>query len=234
MMEEEKMTKLTPSEIHQKAEVAREQDRHDDSLKLLEEAIAGYLDNKDYKGVAMALQSRVLTYKHLFLTSKDPKFATKAENDALASLNMAKEHELSEILGHCYFRVGEIAIILEDFEKACQNYQKALDNYQGSKSEKGDFRYHLGEALYRKGEKEEGKRLLTQGLAEIVANEGEVDPFLTHVWESGAHMRMADLFRDDFPQEAKEHLKTAQKIANADSKLVIRKRQIEDLAKTFF
>ena len=89
----------------------------------------------------------------------------------------------------------------------------------------------MGEAKYRKGDKKEGKGLILKGLEEIRKGAKELDPFLIHVWESGVHMRLAELLRKDEPKESKLHLQKAQEIANSDEKLVIRRRQIKELTK---
>jgi hypothetical protein len=46
-------------------------------------------------------------------------------------------------------------------------------------------------------------------------------------------MRLADLLKDDEQKEARKHLRLAQKIVNSDKRLVIRKRQIQELEKKF-
>lgn len=225
--------KLSAKEHHKQAEELRENDKHLEALKELDQAIVLYQEDKDYLGICEALQSRVLTFKHLYFLTKDTAFATIAQKEAEASLEVSQNNNVTEKLGSCYFRLGEIAMIFEDFPKAIDWYQKALENYQGSLSEKGDYRYHLGEAQYRSGQKEEGKQTILEGLGEIQNGASEVDPFLVHVWESGLHMKLADLLRVYEPEQAREHLDKARELANSDPKLIIRRRQIEELSKNF-
>jgi tetratricopeptide (TPR) repeat protein len=217
-------------QIHVKAEVARENDELVKALTLVEEALVAYQKEEDYEGFSQALQSRVLTCKHLFLLTKDNVFAILAKKDAEASLEITLEHKIVNRIGSCYFRLGEVAMLFKNYKLASDYYQKALDNYSGTKAEKGDYRYHLGEALYRKGQREEGKKVLLEGLREIKDNAGEVDPFLTHVWESGCLMRLAQFLKGS--DESKKYLGEAEKIINNDPKLVIRKRQLEELKKS--
>ncbi|HLD80091.1 MAG TPA: hypothetical protein VJA18_06040 [Candidatus Nanoarchaeia archaeon] len=223
--------KLSAKEHHRQAEELRESDRHLDALKELDQAIVLYQEGGDYQGICEALQSRVLTFKHLYFLTRDTAFATIAKKEAEASLELAQNNNVTEKLSSCYFRLGEIAMLFEDFPKAIDWYQKALENYQGSLSEKGDYRYHLGEAQYRSGQKEEGRKTILEGLGEIQNGASEVDPFLVHVWESGLHMKLADLLHEDNPEEAKKHLDEARVIAKSDPKLIIRRRQIEEVAK---
>lgn len=155
-----------------------------------------------------------------------------ARKDADTSLEIAQGHDISEKLGSCYFRIGEVNMLFGEFDKAVDNYQKAQENYQGTNAERGDYRYHLGEALYRSGNRQEGKEVLLQGLKEIEENEKEVDPFLFHVWQSGCYMRLAELLKDDEPEKAKEYISKAHQIAESDDKLIIRKRQIAEIVKS--
>lgn len=223
---------MKAEELHKKSEIAREQDKLLYALKLIEEALALYQEDKNYTGFTKALQSRVLIYKHLFLLSGDKKFVTLAQKDAEGSLEIALKNNLTNIICSCYFRIGEIATILENYSKAIYNYQKSLDLYEGTKTEKGDYRYHLGEVLYKNGQEEEGKEILLEGLNEIQENKSEVDSFLANVWESGCYMRLAEVLWNDEPQESKRYLKLAEKIIKDDKRLIIRKRQLNQLAKT--
>ena len=223
----------SPSELHRKAEQAREEDRHDDALELIEKAIENYKKEKNYEGLSKAIQSRMLIYKHLFLLSNNQKYVTLAMKDAELSLTIAKRHDLANVISSCYFRLGEVAMLTNDYKKAIENYQQALNFYNGTTAEKGDYRYHLGEAFYRSKEKEKGKEIILQGLREIRDNSPEIDPFLIHVWESGCYMRLADLLKDDEPEKAEEYLQRAQSIVELDKKLIIRRRQIRELANEF-
>lgn len=183
----------------------------------------------DYSGIVGALQNRVLTNKHLFWRTHDQIFAIQARADAQVSLEVAELHNLNERLGSCYFRLGEIAMLFEQYNQAVENYQQALNNFSGTNCERGDYRYHLGESLYRSGKKEEGKKTMMQGLKEIQDNAGEVDPFLVHVWESGCYLRLAELLKSDKLTEARDYLERARQIIENDHQLVIRKAQLEKL-----
>lgn len=223
---------MNAHQTHVEAEVARENDELVKALTLIEEALVAYQKEGDYEGFSQALQSRVLTYKHLFLLTKDNVFAILAKKDAEASLEITLEHKIENRIGSCYFRLGEVAMLFENYKSAVEDYQKALDTYTGSNSEKGDYRYHLGTALGKMGQLEEAKKIMLQGLSEIQENRGEVDPFLTHVWESGCYMRLAELLKNEDLDKAKEYLAKAQDIIDSDHKLVIRKRQLEEFKKT--
>lgn len=226
-------TYISLNRFHHQANVAREEDRHLEALKLIEEALIEYSRRNDSKGIAMAIADRVLIYKHLFLLSSQKAFVVLAKKDAEACLEIAQNFSLRKLYGVAYFRLGEAYMLFEDYEKAAENYRKSLENYIGTNTEKGDYKYHLGEAVYRAGKKEEGMRLLLEGLREIQENKDEVNDFVSHVWESGCYMRLAELLKEDNPTQAKMYLGKAQEIAKSDKKLIIRRRQISKLAEIF-
>lgn len=224
---------MKAEELHRQSEILREQDKHVEALEFIEQAIVAYQKEKDYKGLAKALQSRVLIYKHLFLLTNDDVFGLLAQKDAESSLEIAQKNILTNIIASCYFTLGVVAGNFGDNKRAIESYQKALDNYTGTKAELGDYRYHLGTVQYFDGIKEEGKKNMLKGLKEIQENRSEIDPFLANVWESGCYMRLAEVLKDDEPKKAKEYLIQAKKIIDSDEKLIIRKRQWEKLAKKF-
>ncbi|MEK7450887.1 MAG: hypothetical protein AAB662_03055 [Patescibacteria group bacterium] len=221
------------NEFHHRTNVAREEDKHLEALRLMEEALMEYASKSDNSGIAMAIVDRALIYKHLFLLSSQKAFAILMKKDAEACLEIAQNFSLRKLYGVAYFRLGETHMLFEDYEKAEENYRKSLDSYTGTNAEKGDYKYHLGEAVYKIGEKKEGLRLLLEGLRKIQENKNEVNDFVVHVWESGCYMRLAELLREDNPSQAKMYLKKAQEIAKSDKKLLIRRRQISKLTKTF-
>jgi len=221
---------MTRSEkLHVEAEELREQGRFAEALVKINDALAGYQAQHDQAKVSEVLQSRFLIYKHLFLWSGDIAYAFLARSDARSSFDIAQELALSEVLPSVYFRLGEAEMLLAHFKEAVANYQKAVESYPGESAEKGDWRYHWGEALYRSGYKAEGKKKILEGLAEIQKNADHREAFLIHVWESGAFLRLADLLREDDPDLAKDYFQKAKKIIDADDRLILRKKQLDQL-----
>ncbi len=222
-----------PKKLHGLGSDAREKDRHLEALQYLDHAIVGYQKERDYRGLIDALKDRTLTWKHYFLLTNDSVYATLARKDAESMLEVAKDKKLNDKLSTSFFRLGEVAMLFEEYPEAIKNYRQSLKYYVGPLAEKGDFRYHLGEAMYRNNQKEEGKKAMLDGLAELKKGASEVPGFLNHVWQSGVYMRLADLLRKDEPKEAKKYLKEAGKIIESDKRLVIRKRQLKDLERSF-
>ena len=124
-------------------------------------------------------------------------------------------------------------MLFKSYKEAIKQYELAIEKYHGTNTEKGDYYYHLGEAFFKDNQKEKGKETILKGLKQIEDYADEVDPFLVHVWSSGCHIYLAKLLKEDNPQEAKESFDKAKAIINSDEKLIIRKRQIKELAKDF-
>lgn len=222
--------RIKAHDLHIAAEEAREQDRLVDALPLLERAIVGYQQERNYAGIADALSSKVLVYKHLFYTTQDKVYVDLAQSAGELSLAIMQKHNLDNQIHVGYFRLGEIAMLVENYPQAIANYEQALTTYKGgTNAEHGDYQYHLGEAMYRSGDHEQGKALLLQGLQEITDHQGEVDPFLAHVWQSGCYLRLAELLAPVDHDSAVRYLGEAEKIIHDDPKLVIRKRQLAEL-----
>lgn len=225
------MTMSSVKEIHQEAEKEREKNNLSRALSLINKAIAQYEKEEDHQGLCEALHGRVLIYKHLFYQKKGQAFAAMAEKDATESLRIVKQHKLSAMLAFCYFHLGEVAMLFNNFREAIRNYKMAIEHCRKENTEKGRYRYHLGEALFRNGQKEKGKVNILAGLAEIRANVTESDSFLIHVWESGCLLRLAELLRIESPAEARTYLAQAKRIINSDKRLIIRRKQLEKLSK---
>jgi len=209
--------------LHQKAEKLRESDKLLEALKLYEEVIYKYQQEHNYFGLSESLGGRCLTYKHLFLLTDDFAFLTLAYHSAKSALEIAKHYKITAKIHRCYFRLGEVEMLKNDFLKAEKYYLKAFEKYPREEAEKGDFQYHLGEAQYRAGKKELGLKNLLSGLKLIEKYQSSTDSFVYHVWLSGCLMRLADLTKD------KKYLTKAQEIIDSDPRLIIRRRQITKL-----
>ncbi|HCM82038.1 MAG: hypothetical protein UW22_C0069G0005 [Candidatus Gottesmanbacteria bacterium GW2011_GWB1_44_11c] len=215
--------------LHQYAEQLREQNKPHEALRIYEDVILAYQEQGDYAGLVEALMGRGLTYKHLYGLTHDVSFATIARHTVLSSLEIAQTHNLKDKIYRCYFHLGEMEILFQNYARAIECYTTALSQYPNDAAEKGDFQYHLGSAQYRSGNREEGKRNLIEGMKKIEEHESSTDSFLFHVWQSGGYMTMAELLWHDVPIEAKKYLHRAEQIINADNRLIIRKRQLQQL-----
>jgi tetratricopeptide (TPR) repeat protein len=227
------IARVIPKKLHSMGSNAREKDDHLAALQYLDQAIVGYQIEGNYEGVVDALKDRMLTWKHYFLITKDNIYSILAQKDAEAMLAISKDKKLKHKLSTSYFRLGEASMLFGDNKKAIKNYKKSLEYYRGSLSEKGDYRYHLGEAMFRDGRRKTGKEVMLEGLSEIEKGASEVPEFVINVWRSGCYMRLAELLRKDSPDEAEKYLSLAKDIVKSDERLIIRKRQLQELSEKF-
>ncbi len=225
--------KESAKELQAKAEIQREEDRLVEALQTYDMAILACQTEGNYELLSETIQGKGLTWKHLFLLTGDKSYALIALKDTEAALEIIKNFHLDHKLSRVNFRLGDTYMLFENYTKAIEHYQQSMSLYTGSLSEKGDFRYHLGEAIAKNGDIDLGKKTMLEGLAEINSGAAELDPFLIHVWTSGCHMRLAEVLNKVSPEEARQHLQAAKEIIDSDPKLVIRKRQWEELSKNF-
>ena len=207
--------------LHHHAEELREQEKFDEALEIYAKVIKLYYADKNYSGVADALGGQMLTHKHLFLINKKQEYLDLALGSATASLNIAKKYKQNDILYRCYFRLGEVDMLSQEYKSAIKNYQKAINLYPNINSEKGDFQYHLGEAQYKSGDIKVGLSNLLTGLKTIQEYRDSTDSFLINVWESGCLIKLFTYTKD------KKYYNLAKKIIDNDDRLIIRKRQLK-------
>lgn len=223
--------KYSAQELHILGEKLREKDKLKEAADVLTLAVVKYTISKDYEGLADALQSRFLTWKHYYLLFHKRDYLKLAHEDAKASLFTAKRKNIRKKLASCYFRLGEYYMLRNFYQKASHYFRKAIFFHRGKLSEKGDYRYHLGESIYRLGKKKEGKVMILEGLSEIEKGKDKIDEFLFNVWKSGCLMKLAELLKDDNYDEAGKYFELAELIIKSDQKLVIRKRQLREMKK---
>ncbi|KKU20140.1 MAG: hypothetical protein UX30_C0003G0015 [Candidatus Saccharibacteria bacterium GW2011_GWA2_46_10] len=203
------------SPLHQRAETLREQGDFDGALIAYEKEINAKPNSIE------PLLGRVLTYKHLYLLHHDQKYIDLSLLDINQSLNISKKQDKYKI----YFALAETDMLLKIYSNAVSNFQKAFNTYPFNDSQKGRYLEHLGEAQYLNGDRETGLLNLKSGLEKIRQYRDVTDSFLIHVWETGCLMKLAYFLRD------KNYLSEAERIIQNDSRLIIRKRQLEEIRK---
>jgi len=210
--------------LHQQAEALREQDKLLEALKLYEEVIISYQEEKDYSGIVEALNGRALTYKHLFLLTNDSVFALLSQSDIFTTIKICDNRQLNHLKNQCIFNLAGNEMLFENYSAAVKNFQTALDHYNINDAQKGRYYEHLGEAQYLNGDTKNGLKNMLLGLEKIRENPSQTDPFLINVWESGCLLKLYKLTED------KKYLDNAKKIIDSDPRLIIRKRQMAKLS----
>jgi tetratricopeptide (TPR) repeat protein len=221
----------TATELQKQADVLREEGQSLKAIDVYNQAIVRYQEDKDYANMIGALTGRLFSWKHLFYKTEDKIYAIFVKKEAEAMLEIAKEHQLLDRIYLIHFLNGTSAILLKDYPVAEKEFGQAVELYPNDNAEKGDWIAHLGEAVYRNGRKEEGKKLILQGVQIIEEKSSQIDSFLFDVWVSGAYLRLAKLLKLDNNEESQLFLNKAKKIIDSDDRLVIRKQQLESFIK---
>lgn len=216
----------TATELQKQADVLREEGQSLKAIDVYNQAIVRYQENKDYANMIGALTGRLLSWKHLFYKTEDKIYAIFVKNEAEGMLEIAKEHQLLNIMYLIHFLNGTSAILLKDYPVAEREFSQAVESYPNDNAEKGDWMAHLGETIYRNGRKDEGKKLILQGVHIIEEKSSQIDSFLFNVWVSGAYLRLAKLLKPDNTEESQLFFDKAKKIIDSDDRLVIRKQQL--------
>lgn len=216
-------------DLHYKADKLRELEKFDEALKVYDRVIEKYLENKNFAGVAEALQGKVLTYKHIYARKRNELYLKLATGCAISSLEIINKYKIKDMYASGYFRIGEVCRLSNDYSGAVKNFEKAYKLASKNK-ERGDYLYHLGEAVYKSGKKILGKRKIIEGMKLIKKDKNRLDGFVYNVWLSGANLRLGQVFVEEKNEkEANKYINRAKKIIDGDKRLVIRKKQLEEI-----
>jgi tetratricopeptide (TPR) repeat protein len=220
--------------LQKQADVLREEGKTLDALNLYNQALVNYVQKHDYHGILSVLSGRLISWQHLFNHEEDKVYAILARKEAESMLAIAQEHDIHDRDYLIHFLFGKSCLFLKDFNCAEMEFKKAIELFPLDNAEKGDWLAHLGEAIYRNGRKEEGERIILEGVQQIQAHTNDYDSFRINVWISGAYLRLAKiLINDNKIEQAKIYLQKGEGIVLNDSRLVIRKQQLEILKKKF-
>ncbi|PJD93713.1 MAG: hypothetical protein CK425_12550 [Parachlamydia sp.] len=225
-------TPISAAELQKQADVMREKGESLKAIDLYNQAIVRYQEGKETVNMIGALTGRLLSWKHLFYKTEDKIYAIFVRKEAEAMLEIAKEHQLFDKFHLIHFLYGTSAMLLKDYPTAEEEFGQAVKFYPYNNAEKGDWIGHLGEATYKNDKKEEGKKLILQGVQIIEENSSQLDSFLFNVWVSGAYLRLAKLLELDNIEESHFYLNQAKQIIDSDERLVIRKQQLASFTKS--
>lgn len=212
---------------HAKAEELRESEKFFEALRMYDEVIVGYGKEKNYKKLVEVLQGKVLTYKHLYLRTKRKIYYNLGKKFAKTSLSVAKKHRIVDMYASCYFRLGEMEMEAENMSEAEKYFGKTIEKQDKNEAVWGDYIYHLGQIMCDLGKKKEGLRKMRQGMKHIDKFEDKMNDYVFKVWKSGVLMKISKI--DEKRRD--EYMEKVKKIVYGDKRLVIRRRQFEDLSR---
>lgn len=222
--------------LHKLAEDARESGNFADALKYTDEAMLAYQKGKDYLGLSEVQASRQNTFEHLFRATHDSAYLLLQRHAAQAAVEIAEMSGIKEALGipyhnlaKYYSEVGEYAQAAKYFRQAVECLERFPNPSQSRPSVIADIRGHLYAVEYKAGDKNALERAL-QALADLELAE-EPSTYNKNVWLSGAHIRIADMLKEDNPEMSRTHYDAAKKIVDSDSRLILRREQLKALEK---
>ncbi len=142
------------------------------------------------------------------------------------------EHMDPEEIIHATFLLGQAEFELGNFSEAISLYKEAHDFYQEhprSIAHTGDVQRHLGTAMVKAGQVDDGITTIQEGLAAIRTFD-EVDAFdkRNYVWETGALLALAEVYLETDLAKSQELAQEALAIAKREE-LVIRKQEATKL-----
>lgn len=232
------MDSVRGRDLHQQALQAQEAGNSLEALKLYDEAMIAYSQDKDVLGFAEVVAARSIALRHLAQKNDDQKFVVVAKGEMEASVEIVRQSGTKEALAIPIYNLGKVYEELKEYDKAVKAYQDAIDHQSRHPADRhnrpavlADMKVHLHYAEYKNGDKSARDRMLA-AMSELETAEGASD-YERKVWLSGGHMSLAEMLREDDPEVAKEHLSKAKEIIDSDEALKIRRQQWEKLAAQF-
>lgn len=214
---------MDTKQFHQQAEDLREQEKFTEALDVYAKVIKNYYAELNYSGVVEALGGQSLTYKHLYLVDPQEKYLQLCHGSAQSSLQIAKQYHVDDLLFRCYFNLGEVNMLTKDYRSAVDNYQHSFGLLPDNSIERCRALSHLAEAQFFNGNKLNVTKNLIKSLNILHKCKNQVDDYIANVWETGILMKLAAITKDQ------KYITASEKIINSDDRLVIRKRQLEEL-----
>lgn len=220
--------------LHKLAENTRESGQFLKALEYTDQATLAYQKDGDPLGLAEVQSSRQSTFKHLYRATKDKIYLVLEKHAALSAVEIAEKCGKDEALGIPYHNLGKYYFEAKKYRPAIKCFQKAIDNLSSHSPSRhsrasviADIKGHQYSAEYHLGDKAALARAL-QTLEEL-ENSQEDSSFNKNVWITGAHLRIAEMLAKDNPPLAQKHLREAEKIISSDSRLILRKHQLDHL-----
>lgn len=165
--------------------------------------------------------------------SKD--FARFARSSFLDAVEYAKAHTMpDEEVIHAKFLLGQAEVELGNFSEAVSLQQEAYTFYKEhprSRAHTGDVQRHLGTALVKAGNVEEGIKMMEEGLSSIrIFDERDAFDKRNYVWETGALVGLGYAYASTNHEKAIQFAQEALEIAQTNH-LTIRRDEANILLK---
>lgn len=223
--------------LHGQAEEAREGGDFEKALVLTDQAMIAYQKAGDDLGLAEVQASRFITFRHLLQNTGYKGYEVLMRVTAETSVELARLSKVPESMALPLFNLGKAYQEMQMYKEAILVLEEATTEITTNPPQMhdrpavvADIKGHLYYCEYKSGNKAALEKA-EQALNDLEATD-EVK-YNKDVWITGAHMRIADMLREDDPEKAKEHLQKAKEIINANPELKLRAEQWKKLADSF-
>lgn len=222
--------------IHGLALSAQERESFLEALKLEDEAMVAYQEDRDASGFSEIQAMRVLTLRHLYRKTGYKGYLLLARHSAEVGVEIAEESGLPEALAIPMHTLGKVYEDLEKWPEAAMAQQKAIDIMTNTPPAShnrlaflAEIRLHLYADEYMAGDKE---ALLGLDEAIVTLENDTAEPrYNRDVWLSGGYMSKAKILKVDNLNEARAAMQKAKAVIDANTELTLRKQEWEKLSK---
>ena len=228
----------TPRDLLKQALDTQESGDFLKALQLENEALIEFQKAGDYLGMAEVTVLHSKTFKHLFQATNDKNFLILARSEARAAVEICEKSGIPNDSAIPYFVLAQMHEALEELPQALDAYKKCLtiqphapETSHNRQSVKADIEGHYALCSYKAGQTN-AIDIALQALDELEKSK-DATTHERNTWLSGAHMRIALMYKDVDVQKSQQHLSQAEDIINTDPELILRKRQLEKLRNEF-
>jgi tetratricopeptide (TPR) repeat protein len=231
------MIHMQTSQIHIDAEHYREAGKFLESLQSYTQSYVEYINNKDYFHAIHTLLGSALTYKHLYVQTKESAFLSTGIHNCILALRLADDYRVDTIYHYAHVTYGELLILEDNYLQAVAEYEKALAhitlNFPENIAERGRILEHLAFAESRLGRSvavqhiEQALEFITHNRSSLPQNED--GDYVFDAWLSGAYLNAARIYNVFDTSKREEYVQKARILIEGNTKLVLRKSQLIEL-----
>lgn len=221
----------------------REQGEYKLASSLLIQAFFLFQELDDWWMMAECLNHMGIGFKNLYRQSENKSWAILAEHNFTAAYEIMLHHGIDD--NQTAFqasKLGEAALVNQNFHKAVDFFQIAVDKAKDSSGASlGNRKYHLGLAQFLLGYQQkdqtlqqDGHKLVEEGIQmikeELDKNKDQNQKQQLQIWYTGGLLALARILYQSDPEKAHEIAENALSIATRKN-LAIRIQQAKFLIK---
>jgi tetratricopeptide (TPR) repeat protein len=209
--------------------IQKESKHFPEAAAIFTDAIIRSIDNGYDHGVVHGLMNMGTIWKLKARESENKSYSELAQLAFRQAQTYATEHSMDpEEVIHTSYLLGQAELELGNYDVAVKLYKECFDFYTQhprNQAHLGDVQRHLGTAMVMAGGREDGIKIMEEGLQKIRSfDEPEDFDKRNFVWETGALLGLAYAYKDLDQDKARQYANEALEIATREA-LVIRKEE---------